>query len=417
MTTALPIEDVRVILTAPAGRNFVIAKVTTAEPGLYGLGCGTFTQRFHGVAAVLQDHLRPLLLGRDALRTEELWRLMMFNGYWRGGPVINNAVSAVDMALWDLKAKAAGMPLVQLLGGKVREAAAVYMHADGPTAQDLEHHVRELVGQGLKHVRLRLGGGAQATRLDPEAGGVAYGGGGQDQIQPPDGALPGAYFDPQHYVASTLDAIAHIRNVFGDSLELLHDIHERLTLPQAIRFAQELEPHRLFFLEDPLALEDFTGYAQLRAHTRTPLAASELFTTPEQWLPLVRDRLIDFLRMHISDIGGLTPARKAAVVAEQFGVQTAWHGPGDCSPIGHAVNLHLNLATPNFGVQELQPFDDASCEVFPGCPQLRQGFLYPNDLPGHGVDLNEDAAAKYPCHAKIVQWSQARRPDGSLQAP
>ncbi len=417
MRDQLPIADVQVVLTAPMGRNLVIAKLSTPESGLYGLGCGTFTQRFHAVDAFLRQHLRPLLLGRDALRTEELWRLMVFNGYWRGGPVVNNAVGAVDMALWDLKAKVAGLPLYQLLGGKVREAAAVYQHADGPTPEALEQHVRELKQHGLRHVRLRLGGGAQATRLDPEAGGVAYGGGGQDQITPPDGAQPGAYFDPRHYVASTLDAFTHIRTTFGDDLELLHDVHERLDLPEAIRFAKELERYRLFFLEDPLALEDFTGYAQLRAHTSTPIAASELFTTAEQWLPLVRDRLIDFLRMHVSDLGGLTPARKAAVTAEHFGVRTAWHGPGDCSPVGHAVNLHLNLATPNFGVQELQPFDDRAREVFPGAPEFRDGYLYPNDRPGHGVDLDEDAAAKYPCQAEVVKWSQARRPDGSLHAP
>jgi mannonate dehydratase len=218
-------------------------------------------------------------------------------------------------------------------------------------------------------------------------------------------------------VKTTIEAFEHIRGVFGDSVELLHDVHGRLTLGEAMHFAKELERFRLFFLEDPLSPEDFTGYHQLRSHTSTLIAASELFTMPEQWLPLVKERLIDFIRMHISDMGGLTPARKAAIVAEAFGVRTAWHGPGDCSPVGHAVNLHLNLSSPNFGIQELQPFTDTTRAVFPGCPELHEGYLYPNVNPGHGVNIDEEEAAKYPCSSDVVQWSQARRPDGSLNAP
>lgn len=413
----LPIKDVKVILTAPMARNLVVAKVLTEDPEIYGLGCGTLTQRFHGVSAILNEHLRPLLLGRDALRNEELWRLMMFNGYWRGGPVLNNAVSAIDMALWDIKAKVSGLPLYQLLGGKTREAAAIYHHADGRTPDELVEHIQSHLDAGVRHVRIRLGGGSAETYDNPEAGGLAYGGLNKDPIPPPEGALPGAYFDPRSYVHSTIEAFEHVRSVFGDAIELLHDVHGRLTLNETIHFSRELERFRLFFLEDPLALEDFTGYAQLRSHTSTPLAAGELFTTPEQWLPLVKDRLVDFIRMHVSDMGGLTPARKAAVVAEAFGTRTAWHGPGDCSPVGHAVNLHLNLASPNFGIQEFQPFTEATRAVFPGCPEVRAGYMYPNNKDGHGVDIDEEEAKKYPCKATIVEWSQARRPDGSLNAP
>ncbi len=414
---SLPITDVRVICTAPMGRNLVIAKVMTAEPSLTGLGCGTFTQRFHAVAAALEHHVKPLIIGRDALRTEELWRLMHFNGYWRSGPVLNNAHSAIDMALWDLKAKVAGLPLYQLLGGKVREACAVYRHADGRTFDEVAQHVREHLDNGVRHVRLRLGGGALETLSSGEAGGAAYGGRSDDMPPPPAGALPGAYYDPRGYTASTAELFAHIRQQFGEGPELLHDVHGRLTLPEAIHFAKKLEPYRLFFFEDPLPPEDFTSLTQLRAHTSIPLAMSELWTSPEQWLPPVRDGLIDFLRMHLSDLGGLTPARKAATIGEAFGVRTAWHGPGDCSPVGHAVNLHLNLASPNFGVQEFQPFSDTTQRVFPGCPEVRGGYMVPNEKPGHGVDLDEALATQYPCKAEVPQWSQARRPDGSLNAP
>jgi mannonate dehydratase len=415
MTT---ITDVRVCLTAPMGRNLLVAKVMTSDDGLYGLGCGTFTQRFAAVEAALRTHIIPLVIGRDCARVEELWRLMMFNGYWRGGPVLNNAISAIDIALWDIKAKQAGMPLYQLLGGKLREAAAIYEHADGRDLQQLEDHARRLVEErGLRHVRFRLGGDSNLTRASGEAGGLAYGGPSVGELHRPAGALAGAYYDPRAYTRATLKAAEHLRATLGDEIELLHDVHGRLSVADAVRFARDLEPYRLFFLEDPLPPEEVTAHARLRAATTTPIAASELFTIPAQWTPLIVERQIDFVRMHLSDIGGLTPARKVAALAEQFGVRTAWHGPGDCSPVGHAINLHLNLATPNFGVQELQPFTGPTEEVFPGCPQARAGYLYPNDRPGHGVDLDESLAVKFPCKASVIEWTQARLPDGTLSPP
>ncbi len=415
MTT---ITNVCVILTAPMRRNLLVAKVMTSDDGLHGLGCGTFTQRFAAVEAALRTHLIPLVIGRDCSRIEELWRLMMFNGYWRGGPVLNNAVSAIDMALWDIKAKQAGMPLYQLLGGKVREGAAIYEHADGSSLQQLEDHARLLVEErGLRHVRFRLGGDSKLTRESGEAGGLAYGGPTIGALHRPTGALPGAYYDPRAYARATLEAAAHLRSALGDDIELLHDVHGRLSVADAVRFARDLEPYRLFFLEDPLPPEDVSAHGRLRAATTTPIAASELFTLPSQWTPLIVERQIDFVRMHLSDIGGLTPARKVATLAEQFGVRTAWHGPGDCSPVGHAINLHLNLATPNFGVQELQPFTSTTEEVFPGAPQARNGYLYANDQPGHGVSLDEALAAKFPCKATVIEWTQARLPDGALSPP
>lgn len=414
---SLTIRDVRVTLTSPTGRNLVIVKVLTSEPDLHGIGCATFTQRYLPVRSAVEDYLKPLLIGRDPARIEELHRLMSVNSYWRGGPVLNNAISGVDMALWDIKAKLAGMPLYDLLGGKVREAAAVYQHADGRDLKELQDHVQQQVDLGMSHVRIRFGGSSELTRASGEAGGNAYGGAGLGTQRPPDGALDGVYYDPQTYTRTTIEAIAHIRKHFGDDIELLHDVHERLTPAQAIRFAKDLEPFRLFFLEDPIAPEDLGWYERLRNATTTPIAASELFTGPNEWLPLVSNRLIDFVRMHISDIGGLTPAKKVATVAETFGVRTAWHGPGDCSPVGHAVNLHLNLSTLNFGIHELQPFTDLDREIFIGCPEYRNGYLYPNDKPGHGIDLNEALAAKYPCDPKTIMWTQARLPDGSLARP
>ncbi|MBI2192083.1 MAG: starvation-sensing protein RspA [Planctomycetes bacterium] len=395
------IRDVRGILTAPAGINLVVVKVETSEPGLYGLGCATFTQRYLAVEAALMEHIRPLVIGRDSDRIEELFQLMMINGYWRNGPVLNNAISGVDMALWDLKAKRAGMPLHDLLGGRCREGAAVYRHADGRDPKEVEDNVRRFMEEGVRYVRVQCGG----------YGGVRHDG------DRPEGAPEGAYYHPRRYTRAAVAAIEHVRNRIGDEVELLHDVHERLFPAEAVELARELEKFRLYFLEDLLAPEDLEWFANVRAVCATPMAMGELFNHPREWTPLITGRLIDFMRMHISQMGGLTPARKVAALGEIYGVRTAWHGPGDVSPVGHAMNVHLDLVCPNFGIQEFSGFSDATREVFPGCPELRRGYLYPHRSPGLGIDLDEKAAARFPCTPHVQTWSQARLPDGSLHRP
>jgi mannonate dehydratase len=231
------------------------------------------------------------------------------------------------------------------------------------------------------------------------------------------GAFEGAYYDPRRYTQTALAAIEHVRYRLGDEIELLHDVHERLKPSEAVEFAKALEPYRLFFLEDLLSPEDIEWFANVRAVCTTPLAMGELFCHPREWTPLITGRLIDFLRMHISTIGGLTPARKVAAMGELVGVRTAWHGPGDVSPVGHAANVHLDLATPNFGIQEFSGFSDEIREVFPGCPELRDGCLHPNEAPGLGIDVDEAAAARFPCQVRVDTWTQARRPDGSVNRP
>ena len=394
------IEDVRVILTAPQELPLVVVKVLTSEPGLHGVGCATFTQRHLAVAAAIRDHIAPLVIGRDVDRIEDLWQLMMVNGYWRNGPVLNNAISGIDQALWDIKGKRASMPVYELLGGKCREAAAIYRHASGRDIPTILERVAAFVEQGLRHVRVQVGG----------YGGPSLDGGG------PTGALPGAYYDPRRYMRVTLDALAAVRERFPD-LELIHDVHERLTPTQAVEFAKACEPLKLFFLEDVLAPEGLPWFENIRRVCTTPLAMGELFNHPREWTPLITDRQIDFMRMHISQMGGLTPARKVAILGELHGVRTAWHGPADTSPVGHAVNLHLDLASHNFGIQEWCAFGEAACEVFPGCPVQRGGYLYPNDDPGLGIDVDEDAAARYPAPEKVIAWTQTRLPDGAMARP
>ena len=405
MSKPITITNVRTILTAPETIPLVVVKIETSEPGLYGLGCATFTQRYLAVATAVDQYLAPYLLGKDVANIEDIWQTCQVNGYWRNGPITNNALSGVDMALWDIKGKVAGMPVYDLLGGKARAGAAVYRHADGKSLTEVEENVRKYMEQGLLYIRCQWGG---------------YGG-RIDQIKAPEGAPEGAYFDPHGYARNTVKLFDHIRNAVGDDIELLHDVHERLAPIEAVRLSKNLEPYRLFFLEDALSPEAVDWFAVMRQQSATPIAMGELFTHPQEWLPLIQNRLIDFIRCHISTIGGITPAKKLAHLCEAFGIRTAWHGPGDVSPVGHAANLHIDLSSYNFGVQEWWGPSDLIKEVFPGTPELRGGYLYANDKPGLGIDIDEKLAAKYPPDNKNAirpaLWTTARTPDGGSWRP
>ena len=414
---ATTITDVKVVLTAPEGINLVVVKVETNQPGLVGLGCATFAYRHLAVKCLVEEYLKPLLVGRDAEAIEELWQLMHQNAYWRNGPIENNAISGVDMALWDIKGKLAGMPLYQLFGGKVRPGVPIYRHADGRDIAELADNIARYREQGIRHVRCQSGG---------------YGGGafGPAPAGTPDGALQGIYLEPRQYMRDTVALFDELRGRLGFDVELCHDVHERLSPVDAIRLAQQLEPHQLFFLEDAIPLEEGAWLRQLREKTSTPLAQGELFNHPFEWRTLLAERLIDFIRVHPSQLGGITPTRKLQLFAEQYGVRTAWHGPGDLSPLGHAANIHIDLSARNFGlqewsgteppnvvIQELRGPAGALLDVFDGLPECRSGFVYANERPGLGIELDEREAAKYPCTAGVTTWTQTRLMDGSLQTP
>lgn len=397
----IAIRDVKVVLTAPDGINLVVVKVETSEPGLYGLGCATFTQRYLAVATAIEEYLKPFLIGKDPQRIEDIWQTAMVSAYWRNGPVLNNAISGIDMALWDIKGKLANLPVYQLLGGKCREAVAVYRHADGRDLEELADNVQRFKDQGIRHIRCQLGGYGGKHACDNK----------------PDHALPGAYFDPDAYARSVPRIFEAMRTRFGFELELIHDVHERLQAIEAVRLAKQLEPYRLFYLEDPLSPEQLDGFRMIRAQSATPIAMGELFVHPREWTPLISGGLIDFIRAHISAIGGLTPAKKLATLCEAFGVRTAWHGPGDVSPVGHAANCHLDLSSVNFGIQEWYEFSDCMREVFPGCPTVRGGYAYIHEAPGLGIDIDEALAAQYPCRNDLPAWTLARLPDGTPGRP
>ena len=405
MASTITIKDVKSILTQPEGLPLIVVKIITSEPGLYGLGCASLSPRIHAIQKAIDVHLRPFLIGRDVDKIEEIWQMSMVNAYWRNGPVLNNAISGVDIALWDIKGKRAGMPVYQLFGGKCREGAAVYVHGDGKDKYEVEDSVNQFIEQGYKYIRIQMGGyGGQTSKL-----------------RKPEGAPDGVYFDPRAYAREVVEMIEHIRKSVGPGIELVHDIHERLQPIDAIAFAKIVEPYKLFFLEDALAPEDLEWFRHLRNQSSTPLAMGELFTHPLEWTTLIQDRLIDFIRMHISVMGGLTPARNVAAFTRMYGVRTAWHGPGDVSPVGHTANLHLDLWAPNFGIQEWCRFNNLTCDMFPGIPEVRNGYLYPNDKPGLGIDIDESLAAKHPCKDEDLQLlqkgTQTRISDGTPVRP
>ena len=424
----LTIRNVRTIFTEPDNIRLVIVKIETNEPEIYGVGCATFTQRPTPVMAAVEDYLKPFLIGKDPADIEDIWQSAYVSSYWRNGPVLNNALSGIDQALWDIKGKLAGMPVYDLLGGKARSSAAVYVHANGNEYQEVEDDVHRYMEEGFHHIRVQVVTPGYVTYGNKSASGetISNKSGprlGTDRIfEPIPGKLhahPGGIFEPGPYIKSALGLFEHIRSKVGWDVEILHDVHERVPPIQGVGFAKEVERYKLFFLEDLFSPEDNDYFRLERQQTSTHIAMGELYNNPHEVIPMIKDRLLDFLRIHISQIGGITPARKLAALCEAFNVRTAWHGPGDTSPVGHAANLMLDLNTINFGIQEYAIFGENTKEVFPGCPEVKDGYMWPNGSPGLGIDINEELAAKFPFKERAYggAWDTVRRADGSVVKP
>ena len=401
----ITIRDIKTFITAPQNINLVVVKVETSEPELYGIGCATFTWRCKTVVTAVEEYLKPMLLGKSVHNIEDIWQSMMGSSYWRGGPVLNNALSGVDEALWDIKGKLANMPLYSLFGGKCREGIAVYRHADGTTMEQVEDKIHEYMEQGYRYIRCHLG----------LYGGNA--GGSMQTITRPENAPSGAYYHPKLYMQSVVKMFEQIRKDFGWDLEIMHDVHERLPLADTLCLAKDLEPYKLFFLEDALPPEQADYFKMIREQTSIPLAMGELFTNPVEWKTLVQNQWIDFIRVHVSDIGGLTPAKKLAHFCEAYGVRTAWHGPNDLSPVGMTAQMHLDLACTNFGIQEFSGFNEAEKAIFPGCPEVINGYACLSDRSGIGIDFDEKEAAKFPYTEMDFGWLFSRLPDGTAVRP
>ena len=399
------IKDISVIECEPSGVRLTIVKITTDQDGLYGYGCATFTQRADLVKPAVEKYLKPFLVGKTTDRIEDIWQSCYDSSYWRNGPVLNNAISGVDQALWDIKGRQAGMPVYQLAGGKCREAVDCYTHASGAEIPEVVENARKFMAQGFRHVRVQVG-------LPGMSG---YGSSHKDSGRP-QALHDKPLFDPVAQFRRALKHLETARRELGDEIELLHDMHERLTPNLAVEFCKQAEPYRMFFLEDPLSPEDLGYFRQIRQNCATPIAMGELFNSPHEWQPLISEQLIDYIRVHLSEAGGFSPSRKIAILAEQFGVKTAWHGPGDVSPIGHAANVTLDLVSYNFGIQEYTAFNERTRAIFQGCPEMRDGYLWINEKPGWGIEIDEKEAARAPFTQSPLNggWGEIRLRDGTV---
>jgi len=381
------ITEARVIITSP-GRNFVSLKICTDE-GLYGVGDATLNGRELAVSAYLKDHIVPLLVGRDPHQIEDIWQFLYRGAYWRKGPVTMTAISAVDMALWDIKAKAANMPLYQLLGGKSRSGVMVYGHANGDSIEETVEEVGKYLDAGYHAVRAQTGIPGLKSTYGVSKDKMFY--------EPADSDLPTENeWSTTKYLDNLPKLFEKIRTVYGNEPHLLHDVHHRLTPIEAARLGKDLESFRLFWLEDAVPAENQAGFRILRQNTVTPLAVGEIFNTIWDCKQLIEEQLIDYIRTTVVHAGGLTHLRRIADFASLYHVRTGCHGATDLSPICMGAALHFDLWVPNFGIQEYMRHSEETNAVFPHSYSFQNGYMYPGEAVGHGVDINEKLAAKYP---------------------
>jgi len=383
----LLIRSARVIITCP-GRNFVTLKIET-DQGVYGIGDATLNGRELAVASYLEDHVIPCLISRDAHRIEDIWQYLYKGAYWRRGPVTMSAIAAVDMALWDIKAKVAGLPLYQLLGGSSRDAIRVYGHANGTSIEDTIEVAQSYQAQGYTAIRLQCGVPGLASTYGVSKDKMFY--------EPADSDLPTEnLWNTEAYMRVVPKLFAAARDALGEEVHLLHDVHHRLTPIEAGRLGRDLEPYRPFWLEDAVVAENQDNFRLIRQHTTTPLAVGEIFNSIWDCKDLIQNQLIDYIRATVVHAGGITHLKRIAGFADIYNVRTGCHGATDLSPITMAAALHFDRSIPNFGLQEYMRHTEATDEVFPHGYRFENGFLYSSETPGLGVDIDEEKAAKYP---------------------
>ncbi|MEH0986321.1 D-mannonate dehydratase ManD [Micromonospora sp. CPCC 205556] len=399
-----------VIVSSP-DRNFVTLKITTDE-GLTGLGDGTLNGRELAVASYLTDHVVPLLIGRDPHRIEDTWQFLYRSAYWRRGPVTMAAIAAVDVALWDIKAKAAGMPLYQLLGGASRTGIMAYGHASGRELPELFDSIRLHLDLGYRSIRVQMSvpgiNAVYGVAAQPGVDGKRY-----DYEPAQRTPLPAEEdWDTRAYLRHLPYVFEAVRNEFGPELPLLHDGHHRMTPIQAAKLGKALEPYDLFWLEDCTPAENQEALRLVRQHTTTPLAIGEVFNTVWDYQTLIREQLIDYVRSAVTHTGGITAMRKLLDFAAQYQIKSGIHGPTDISPVGMAAALHLDLAIHNFGIQEYMQHGALTNEVFRQSFSFTDGYLHPGEQPGLGVELDEEAAARFPYQPAYLPFNRLK--DGTV---
>ncbi|MGH2560329.1 MAG: mandelate racemase/muconate lactonizing enzyme family protein [Thermomicrobiales bacterium] len=361
-------------------RNFLFVVVDTDE-GISGVGESGLTGRELAVAGVV-EHFKPLLIGQDPARIEHLWQLLSRGGFFPAEGAVAAALSAVDIALWDIKGKALGVPIYDLLGGRVRDRVVCYPHNVGH-ALEVESLVESCLATkeaGWKFVRWGL---------------------------PQDGDV----LEPAAAVRAAIRQFEAVREAVGDEIEITFDVHTRLDLPDALQLCRAVEPIRPYFIEDPLRSENPDSFKTLRPRTSVPLAAGEQFTSKWQFRQLIEEEWIDYARIDLCLIGGISEAKKIAGWCETHYIKLAVHNP--LGPVSSAACLQLNLACSNFGVQE-QPrkTGEVLTDVVPVQPEWEDGYLLPPTRPGLGIEFDREAAKAHPF--QLVGLSNLRRLDGSF---
>jgi mannonate dehydratase len=380
------IVDAKVIITCP-GRNFVTLKIT-CDDGTTGVGDATLNGRELSVASYLTDHVIPCLIGRDAHRIEDVWQYLYKGAYWRRGPVTMTAIAAVDVALWDIKGKIAGLPVYQLLGGASREGVMVYGHANGTSIEDTIAVALDYQKQGYKAIRLQCGVPGMASTYGVSKDKYFY--------EPADADLPTEnVWNTAKYLRVVPELFKAAREALGWDVHLLHDIHHRLTPIEAGRLGKDLEPYRPFWLEDATPAENQEAFKLIRQHTTAPLAVGEIFNSIWDCKDLIQNQLIDYIRATVVHAGGLTHLRRIAALADLYQIRTGCHGATDLSPVCMAAALHFDLSVPNFGVQEYMRHTPETDAVFPHAYTFENGMMHPGEAPGLGVDIDEELAAGY----------------------
>ncbi|HVZ86710.1 MAG TPA: D-mannonate dehydratase ManD [Polyangia bacterium] len=403
----MKIVDAKVIVCSP-GRNFVTLKLIT-EDGLTGLGDATLNGRELAVASYLQEHVVPLLLGRDARRVEDTWHYLYKGAYWRRGPVTMTAIAAVDTALWDIQGKALGVPVYQLLGGRARDGVLVYGHANGHDIDETVEAVARYAAAGYRAVRAQCG-----VAGVPDTYGVGHGKPGDVYEPAVKGMPPESAWSTEKYLEVVPRLFERLRRDLGPDLHLLHDVHHRLTPIEAARLGKELEPHHLFWMEDPVPAELQEGFRLIRRHTTTPIATGEVFSSIYDCADLIREQLIDYIRTTVVHAGGITHLRRIAHLAELHHVRTGSHGATDLSPVCLAAALHFDLAVHNFGIQEYMAHAPETDRVFPRTYRFADGLLHPGEGPGLGVEIDEAAAATFPYQRAYLPTN--RKLDGTVHS-
>ena len=374
----MKITDVKTYL-AREWRTFCFVVVETDE-GISGIGEAGITGRELAVQGAI-EHFRPLLIGQDPFRTEHIWQLLFRGGFFPAQRILTAAIAAIDIALWDIKGKALGVPVYDLLGGRVRDRVLTYNHNGGETVEELVDCCRRSLGEGWKVLRWGLG-------------------------HEPDGLLK-----PDVEVRRAIKEFEALRLALGDEVKLAIDVHTRLNMADSLWLCQEVEQYRPYFVEDPLRVENAQSYRQLRSRTTVPLAAGEQYSSKWEFRQVIEEELIDYARVDLCICGGLTEAKKIAATCETHYIDLAVHNP--IGPVATAAFLHLCLSTPNCTVQELPKRPGESLpDLVLNQPEWEDGYLLPPTAPGLGIDFNAEALGKYPF--SMGELKHLRRADGSL---